>query len=169
MVPEILQPAGSGVFEEALHHIHGTAMLLSVLFAGGGILLAFGMYYWEKIKPESVVEKVQAAYKFSFNSWYFDEFYDRVFVSGLFLLTRISRWFDEHIIDAIVNGSAWVTRSISNFSGLFDDKIVDGLVNATAASADRAGSMLSKIQTGKIQTYLVYVIFSFIVLFILFI
>ncbi|WP_138429152.1 NADH-quinone oxidoreductase subunit L [Fodinibius saliphilus] len=169
MVPEMLQPAAAVVFNDAVHHIHGTAMVLSILFALGGIALAFGMYYWKKIKPESLVEKAKAAYKFSFNGWYFDELYDRVFVSGLFLLTRISKWFDENIIDAIVNGSAWVTRGISNMSGLFDDNIVDGLVNATAASADRAGSMLSKIQTGKIQTYLVYVIFSFLVLFILFI
>lgn len=169
MVPEMLQPAAAGIFNEAVHHIHGTAMLLSILIAGGGILLAFGMYYWKKIKPETLTEKTSILYDFSFNSWYFDELYDRIFVSGLFLLTRISKWFDENIIDAIVNGSAWITRGISNVTGLFDDKIVDGFVNATAASADRAGSMLSKIQTGKIQTYLVYVIFSFLVLFILFI
>lgn len=169
MVPEMLQPAAAGIFNEALHDIHGTAMVLSIVFALGGIALAFGMYFWKKINPETLVEKAKAAYKFSFNSWYFDELYDRVFVNGLFLLTRISKWFDENVIDATVNGSAWVTRSISNVSGLFDDKVIDGLVNATAATANRAGGLLSKIQTGKVQTYLVYVIFSFLVLFILFI
>ena len=82
-------------------------------------------------------------------------------------MTRVSRWFDEHIIDAIVNGFAWVTKGISRFTGVFDDIIVDGLVNATARAADRAGNLLSKIQTGNIQTYLVYVVFSFLVLFLL--
>ncbi|SMO64524.1 NADH-quinone oxidoreductase subunit L [Fodinibius sediminis] len=169
MVPNMLQPVDAGIFEEAVHHIHGTAMVLSILFALSGILLAIGMYYWKKIKAENLVQRTGVLYDLSFNSWYFDELYDRIFVSGLFLLTRISKWFDEHIIDAIVNSSAWVSRGIASVAGLFDTNIVDGLVHATAASADRAGSMLSKIQTGKIQTYLVYVIFSFLVLFILFI
>jgi NADH-quinone oxidoreductase subunit L len=78
------------------------------------------------------------------------------------------RWFDEHVVDAIVNGSAVVAKGISRISGWIDNNLVDGLVNATAHSANRAGSLLSKVQTGKVQTYLIYVIFSFLVLFILF-
>ncbi|NBC65333.1 MAG: hypothetical protein GVY07_06705 [Bacteroidetes bacterium] len=78
------------------------------------------------------------------------------------------RWFDENIIDGIVNGSATITKIISGISGWIDNNIVDGLVNATANTADRAGGLLSKIQTGKVQVYLVYVVFSFLVLFILF-
>jgi NADH-quinone oxidoreductase subunit L len=49
-----------------------------------------------------------------------------------------------------------------------DNHIVDGLVNGTATTADRAGALLSRIQTGKVQTYLLYVIFSFLVLFLFF-
>lgn len=169
MVPNTLQPASIALFEETLHHIHGTAMILSLLFAGGGILLAFGMYYWKKITPAAITEKVGPVYNVFFNSWYFDELYDKVFVRGLFVMTRISRWVDENIIDAIVNGSAWITRAVSSFTGLFDDNIVDGLVNLTATGADRAGNLLSKIQTGKVQTYLAYVVFSFLILLIFFI
>ncbi|MEX2604396.1 MAG: NADH-quinone oxidoreductase subunit L [Gracilimonas sp.] len=168
MVPEILQPATAAIFNEAVHGVHTTAMILSILIAAGGILLAFAVYQWKKISADELAEKAGFLYKGAYNKWYFDEMYDKVFVGGLLLLTRIMKWFDENIIDGIVNGSATVMKGISNISGWFDNNVVDGLVNATATSADRAGSMLSKIQTGKIQTYLVYVVFSFLALFVLF-
>jgi NADH-quinone oxidoreductase subunit L len=168
MVPEILQPATAAVFDEAVHGIHTTAMILSILIAAGGILLAFSVYQWKKISADKMADKAGFLYKGAFNKWYFDEMYDKVFVGGLLLLTRIMKWFDENIIDGIVNGSALVMKGISTISGWIDNNVVDGLVNATATSADRAGSLLSKIQTGKIQTYLVYVVFSFLVLFVLF-
>ena len=168
MVPQMLQPASNTVFDEALHHVHTPAMILSILFAVAGILMAFTLYKWKKISASTIAEKAGFLYKGALNKWYFDEIYDKVFVGGIHSLMKALRWFDENIIDGIVNGSATVVRGISSISGWIDNNIVDGLVNATAASADRAGTLLSKIQTGKVQTYLVYVVFSFLVLFVLF-
>lgn len=169
IVPELLQPAGNALFHEVLHDVHGTAMTLSILIAATGILLAFAVYHWKKISADTLAQKAGVLYRGASSLWYFDEIYDRVFVNGLFLLTKISRWFDEHVIDAIVNGTAVVIRGISTVSSWIDTNIVDGLVNATATTADRAGGLLSYIQTGRLQTYLVYIVFSFLVLFILFI
>lgn len=169
IVPEIMQPAGNTLFHDVLHEVHGTAMTLSILIATAGILLAFAVYHWKKISADTLSQKAGIIYRGASGLWYFDEIYDRVFVKGLFLLTKISKWVDENIIDAIVNGSAVVARGLSSLSGWIDNNIVDGLVNATAATADRAGGLLSHVQTGRLQTYLVYIVFSFLVLFILFI
>jgi len=169
IVPELLQPAGNALFHEVLHDVHGTAMTLSILIAATGILLAFAVYHWKKISADTLAQKAGVLYRGASSLWYFDEIYDRVFVNGLFLLTKISRWFDENVIDAIVNGTAVVIRGISTVSSWIDTNIVDGLVNATATTADRAGGLLSHVQTGRLQTYLVYIVFSFLVLFILFI
>ncbi|MDZ7717641.1 MAG: NADH-quinone oxidoreductase subunit L [Balneolaceae bacterium] len=168
VVPEMMQPATQHLFHEAVENVHGLAMTISILMAGAGVLLAFAMYQWKKVSADKLAKRAGVLYKGAFNKWYFDEMYDKVFVGGTLLLTRILRWFDENIIDGIVNGSAWVTLHISTISGWIDNNIVDGLVNATANTADRAGGLLSKIQTGKVQVYLVYVVFSFLVLFILF-
>jgi len=169
IVPELLQPAGNALFHEVLHDVHGTAMTLSILIAATGILLAFAVYHWKKISADTLAQKAGVLYRGASSLWYFDVIYDRVFVNGLFLLTKISRWFDENVIDAIVNGTAVVIRGISTVSSWIDTNIVDGLVNATATTADRAGGLLSHVQTGRLQTYLVYIVFSFLVLFILFI
>ena len=169
IVPELLRPAGNALFHQVLHDVHGIAMTLSILIAATGILLAFAVYHWKKISADTLAQKAGVLYRGASSLWYFDEIYDRVFVNGLFLLTKISRWFDENVIDAIVNGTAVVIRGISTVSSWIDTNIVDGLVNATATTADRAGGLLSHVQTGRLQTYLVYIVFSFLVLFILFI
>ena len=169
IVPELLRPAGNALFHQVLHDVHGIAMTLSILIAATGILLAFAVYHWKKISADTLAQKAGVLYRGASSLWYFDEIYDRVFVNGLFLLTKISRWFDENVIDAIVNGTAVVIRGISTVSSWIDTNIVDGLVNATATTADRAGGLLSHVQTGRLQMYLVYIVFSFLVLFILFI
>ncbi|TVR15266.1 MAG: NADH-quinone oxidoreductase subunit L [Balneolaceae bacterium] len=169
IVPELLQPASAALFYEAVSSVHTTAMILSIIIAVGGVVMALSVYQWKKISAEKMAEKAGILYRGASNKWYCDEIYDRTFVAGTFLLTRVMRWFDENIVDGIVNGAAVVTREFSRISKWTDDNVVDGLVNATANSADRAGSLLSKVQSGKVQTYLVYVIFSFLVLFILFI
>ena len=169
IVPEMLQPASGAVFYEAVSSVHTVAMILSIVIALGGILFALAVYHWKKVSADELAQKAGVLYSGSTSNWYFDEFYNKVFVGGLFSLNKAMRWFDENIIDAIVNGSAVVTQGFATISGWIDNNIVDGLVNATATSADRAGGLLSKIQTGKVQTYLVYIFFSVLVLFVLFI
>lgn len=169
IVPELLQPAAAEIFHQAVSSVHSMGMLISILFAGGGVLLAFAMYQWKIIDADKLAARMKVLRRGSMNGWYFDDLYNRVFVDGTLQLTKILHWFDDHIIDGAVNGAATVARSFSKLSGMFDENVVDGLVNATATSADRAGSLLSKIQTGKVQTYLVYIVFTSLVFIILFI
>ncbi len=168
MVPELMQPAAYPVFYEAVSSVHSFAMLLSILIAGAGVLMALAVYQWKKVSADDLAKRAGVLYSGSVNKWYFDEIYDTVFVNGSHVIMKMLRWFDENIIDGIVNGSAVITLIFSKVSGWIDTNIVDGLVNGTASTANKAGGLLSHIQTGKVQTYLVYVIFSFLVLFVLF-
>jgi NADH-quinone oxidoreductase subunit L len=152
-VPVALAAAATPVFEEALHHAHGTAMLLSLLVAGLGILVAFLTYRWKRISAETVAERLAPVHRFLLNKWYFDELYNGVVVGGTLLVTRVLRWFDNTIIDGIVNASGWVTRLVSFVSGKFDTHVVDGAVNASGYLSAFAGLVLRKTQTGRIQTY----------------
>ena len=154
----------SPMYMEALHHSHYPAMIISILFAGLGILLAYWIYQWKKVDPDKLAEKYNWLYKFSLNKWYIDELYSATFIGGTLAFSRILAWFDTYIIDGIVNGAAWVTRKVSSFSGLFDTYVVDGLVNFTAFFSGVIGLGLKKIQTGKVQTYVVLAVFSILVL-----
>ena len=158
----------SEMYMEAMHHAHVPTMILSLVLAVGGILLAFLLYEWKKIDPDKLAEKFRPLYNGSLNKWYIDEIYDATFISGTLAFSNFLYWFDSNIVDGIVNGAGKVTVVISKISNVFDKYVVDGLVNFSAFISGFIGLSFSKIQTGKVQTYLVFVVFSVIVLFFIF-
>ncbi len=160
VVPTAVAPVPGARFEEALHHSHGTAMAISLLVAGLGIVLAFATYYWKRISADRVAASLTPVHTFLLNKWYFDELYQGVVVNGVHGLTRLLRWFDDTIIDGLVNGTAHVSRILSSISGAFDSGVVDGFVNATAYVSGFFGLVLRKLQTGKVQTYVLYAVLS---------
>jgi len=151
-------------YVEAMHSAHYPAMFLSLFVAIAGILTAFVFYQWKKVNVEKLAGSIKPLYNFSLNKWYFDELYHKTFVAGLLGLSKMLYWFDAKIIDGIVNGSAEVTRRFAFFVGGFDRIVVDGIVNLSAYISGFIGLILRRVQTGKVQTYIVLVIFSLIIL-----
>ncbi len=158
----------STLYTEAMHHAHYPAMFISLFVAISGILLAFVFYHWKKVNVDALTERIKPLYTFSLNKWYFDELYDKTFVSGTLFLSRALGWFDLKIIDGIVNGAASATKSLSFFIGNFDRIVIDGFVNLTAYLSGFFGLLFRRIQTGKVQTYIVLVIFSIVILLFIF-
>jgi NADH-quinone oxidoreductase subunit L len=147
-----------------MHHVHVPGMILSIILASLGILFAFIIYQWKKIDPDMLAEKLKPLYKLSFNKWYVDEIYSLLFIERLLDLSRFISWFDAKVVDGIVNYSATLTRAFSRVTGWFDTYVVDGLVNFIAFINGFFGLALRKMQTGKVQTYIVYVVFSVIII-----
>jgi len=155
-------------YTEAMHAAHYPAMFLSLFVAVLGIFTAFVFYQWKKVNVEKLADSIKPLYNFSLNKWYFDELYHKTFVAGLLGFSKLIYWFDATIVDGIVNGSATVTKAVSTFTGGFDKYVVDGLVNFMAYLSGFIGLIFRRIQTGKVQTYIVLVIFSIIILFFFF-
>jgi NADH-quinone oxidoreductase subunit L len=172
MIPEGEITAGehgnvvhSEKYVHAMHWAHYPAMALSIVLGGLGILLAFVMYQWKKISADNLAAKFKTLYNGSLHKWYVDEIYNSTFIRGSLGLGNALSWFDAYIVDGIVNGSAAMTRFFSRISGWIDTYIVDGFVNATAFVSGLIGLNFKRLQTGKVQTYIVLVIFSILILF----
>jgi NADH-quinone oxidoreductase subunit L len=69
-------------------------------------------------------------------------------------LARAVVWVNDYVIDAVVNGAGFLSRALGKFvySGL-DQRGIDLAVNAVAAGTDEAGSVMRKLQTGRLQQY----------------
>ena len=154
----------SSAYTEAIHHAHYPTLFTSATLAFLGILFAFILYQWKFIDPDKLANKLKPVYLLSFNKWYFDEIYYATLVAGTIGLSRVINFFDNKIVDGIVNGSASVTRYLSAFTGKFDNIVVDGFVNMTAYLSGLLGLFFRRFQTGKVQSYLMFVIFSIIIL-----
>lgn len=99
----------------------------SVGIALVGITLASLMYLRHQIDPKAIAAKIQPLYQLSLNKWYFNDFYERVFVRGCRRLAR-------QILEV-------------------DYNVVDGAVNLTGFVALLSGEGLKYLESGKAQFY----------------
>jgi len=129
--------------------------LLSLLVVGLGWLLADLIYRQKRIDPR-ILSNLAAgfAYRLSFNKYYIDQIYGRVVVRPYLEATHAMAWFDQHIIDGVVNLTAAFVGFCACLSGLFDNYVVDGLVNLAANATLASGNRLRRLQTGSINGYL---------------
>lgn len=144
-IPKLL--GGSNHFEhfvasvapeaESIHHLsHGTEwilLLISIVLAVGGLLIALAFYHWKKISAEKTAERFGGLYRLLLDKYRVDELYN-------FL-----------IVQPIVKGSRWLWQ-------YFDAKFIDGFfVNGIASTTKFVGDKVRKVQTGVIPNYALFI------------
>jgi NADH-quinone oxidoreductase subunit L len=89
------------------------------------------------------------------NKYYFDWLYTTVivgFVKGP--LARASNWFNQHVLDAVVDSAGTNAVKASHVAyDVVDQGIIEGVVNGAGRASDASGEELRHIQTGKVQQY----------------
>jgi len=155
----VAESHGSGHDEhiEHIHHVaHTRAMILSIILATLGILIATWGYYWKKTNPDDWKKRLGVIYQGMFNKWWTDEIYDATVVRGTIGFAKLMALFDQYVIDGIVHGAAWIWRLLAVVHGWFDNNIVDGLVNLAAWIIGILGRIVRVFQGGQIQRYVWY-------------
>ena len=94
-------------------------------------------------------------YTLSKNKCYFDELYQSTAVAGTLGLAWLSGMIDDWVIDKFVDLWGWVTLKWSELSGLFDDHVIDKLVDATGKVSGAGGWIVSRLQDGSVQHYII--------------
>jgi NADH-quinone oxidoreductase subunit L len=156
-------------FAHGVHGAHLSAMITSLIVASLGILLAWLVYRRKIIDVDAFVARIKPLHTFLSRKWYFDEIYEQWVVVPFVLLTaKAMALFDAYVVDGAVNGIAKLTVLEARVSGAFDKYVVDGLVNFAGYGVGFVGIVLRKSQTGRIQTYLMFVILGVVVFFYVF-
>ena len=135
------------------HTAHTYAMYSSVAVGTLGIFLAFVVYSFGWINPDRVANAVKPLHNFLLNKWYFDELYDATVINGSSAFSKFLAWFDLHVVDGLVNLAAQLGVFVSFLVGKFDNYVVDGAVNGVASATTGSGSILRRLQTGKLYHY----------------
>jgi NADH-quinone oxidoreductase subunit L len=149
------ESAGAAEHDAHLAHTaHSYAMYSSVAVGSLGILLAFGIYLLGWANPDEMAKKFKPLYEFSLNKWYFDELYEATLINGSKAFSRGCAWFDNNVVDGLVNLSAQLGVFLSYLVGKFDNAVVDGAVNGVADVTIGSGSILRRVQTGKLYHYI---------------
>ena len=130
-----------------------------------GSLFAVLIYYLNRFDPADAVEQFPGVYRFLHNKWYFDEFYSAFVVRPSLAVAGWFRWFDERVIDGILDGSAILTIRTAKGGGRFDNGIIDGLANLIARVVYAVGAWLRGAQTGYIRSYVLFLVLAAVGLF----
>ncbi len=100
---------------------------LSVVLALAGIGLAWAMYKSGSVSPVAMAARFRPIYATLYSKYWIDELYMWLIDKLIIAVSFGMRWFDEHVVDGAVNGSAWIVG--------------------------RAGDSVRQTQTGRIPSY----------------
>ena len=122
------------VHEASVEPSSGVVLAVATLvMALLGIGVAFWCYLRDPARPEALVARYPTLHRTLFHKYWVDELYDKA------------------VIHPIVTSARAISES-------FDARIVDGSVNGIATLAIRAGSMLRRLQTGNVPTYILSIL-----------
>ncbi len=105
-----------------------TLKSISVIVALLGILLAYLLYGKPSTIPQKIAQQFKWLYSISLNKWFFDEFYDLVFVKPTIFLSFLL-WKEV------------------------DKGVIDGIVNGVAEFCQTSAATIRRVQTGQLQNY----------------
>jgi NADH-quinone oxidoreductase subunit L len=166
VAPTLLEPPGTHSFNA-----------IPVLFGIGAALLGLGLgYRMYGVKPlqageeDPLVRILGPFYRLLQNKYYFDELYDLVFVRPS---QRVSHVVSEFIDRGIIDGFIHLVARVSNFIGelfkLFNLWLIDGVGDGIPQGIDRFGLWLRRVQTGRVQQYLLLVLVAALIIGLIFV
>jgi len=141
-----------------LHFSHATEWL----FQGMGVAAAtIGWFFAMKLfkdgksrVPHDLKHRFFGFWTVVYNKYYVDEAYHALVVRPALFLAAFLSWFDQHVIDWLVNFAGWLARLFAAIDDAIDKYVVDGAVNGVGGLTREGGRVLRRIETGRIQTYL---------------
>ncbi len=156
--PQLHAVFGKWVFFEEPHAATFVAWiaLLSTVGAVGGILVGWSLYKERKAVDPMERALGQGVWNTLLNRYYIDAFYMTAIIYPV--RDKVSAavyWFNQNILDGIVNGAAALARGLSKVVSWFDRNVIDGTVNGAAAAAGEGGGILKYLQSGNVQWYAV--------------
>jgi NADH-quinone oxidoreductase subunit L len=141
----------------AHHNFSGPDALLSTVVVLAAITAGYAVYFLGKA-PADLTQRsnvFRRGYQLLVNKYYLDDLYERVVVAGIKgPIARAAYWFNQNVLDGVVNGAASVARVTGNWVYRnIDQGVVDGAVNGSGMGADSLGGVLRTMQNGRVQQY----------------
>ncbi len=169
-VPENFPIIGNGWLHHFIGEVHAAAHLefeaVPFNFVVAGLSTALALLGlgagWVLYKdhpagaPDPLAKPLGPLWKILRNKYYVDELYSATVVRGAIAFAGLCYKFDDSwVIDPIVDWAGKGTAILSDLNRLFDTHIVDGTVNLVGRVTYGTGDIVRRVQTGRVQNYLV--------------
>ena len=146
-----------GAEEEELS---GKALVMGLSVAVGvfGILLGWIIYGRKTLAhasdPDPLEAKLGGLFTCLNRKWYVDEFYEATIIRATMATGSLFRVIDKRLVDGILHAIVWVVRGISHICRWVGDEFfINGGFDTGCQTVRGSGWLMSKLQSGRIQTY----------------
>ena len=133
-------------------------MGLSVAVGAVGILLGWVLYGRKTLAhasdPDPLEAKLGGLFTCLNRKWYVDEFYEATIIRATMATGTLFRVIDKRLVDGLLHLIVWVVRGISHVCRWVGDEFfINGGFDAGCQTVRGSGWLMSKLQSGRIQTY----------------
>ena len=126
-----------------------------VVFIGLGLgLWLYGSKSPAPEQPEVLERLAPAPWRWLRDRLYVDEFYGVTVIAFYGWWARVADWLDRRVWGGAVAGVAWAFRGWAQFNRFLDTNVVDGSFDKGCEELASGGGLLSRMQNGRVQTYL---------------
>ena len=147
-----------GAETEAGEHGAIELMVLSSVIVFLGIGIGWWLYGRKPMAHPDEVDVLERVRPDIFallrHKYFVDEAYEWAFVGLNRWWARTCAWLDEVFWSGLVQLVSYVTIAISWMDSLFDEKVVNGAFDEGCRRVNQGGGWMSRLQDGRVQTYL---------------
>ncbi|MGD0831435.1 MAG: NADH-quinone oxidoreductase subunit L [Terracidiphilus sp.] len=136
---------------------------LLILMTASAFVVIFGIWFSWRIygdrsprptEPDALEHAVPAVWAALRDRLYIDEFYGATVIAFYGWWARVADWLDRRVWGGVIAGVAGVFGLWAHLSRLLDTNVVDGIFDKGCDEMSVGGGLLSRVQTGRVQTYL---------------
>ncbi len=139
------------------------ALALVALGIGLGILI-----YRRAGVVDPVAETLPPVFRFLENRMWLDELYDWTVLAWARFAARLSDFLDRYFWDGIVRLVGGIGALFGRLTRSFEEGGINSAVDDATTAARGFGRLLSRIQSGQVQTYLAAIALAMVALFLLY-
>jgi NADH-quinone oxidoreductase subunit L len=125
------------------------------------VFLGYGLGLWLYGNKSPSPERLDALEKAMPSVWhalrdrlYVDEFYGATFIAFYVWMARAADWLDRRVWGGIVAAITWLFGLWARFNRFLDTNFVDGAFDKGCEELAVGGGLVSRVESGRVQTYL---------------
>jgi NADH-quinone oxidoreductase subunit L len=136
---------------------------LAALMAASSVvvLLGLGLGWWlygnkspQPDEPDVLEVAAPLPWKWLRDRLYIDEFYGMTVIAFYWWWARVADWLDRRVWGGAVAGVAWAFGLWAHLNRFLDTYVVDGSFDKGCEELSTGGGLLSRMESGRVQTYL---------------
>jgi NADH-quinone oxidoreductase subunit L len=143
----------SGFNEPGLYALMATSTLVVFLGLGLGWWL-YGNKSPQADEPDVLEAAAPLPWAWLRDRLYIDEFYGMTVIAFYGWWARVADWLDRRVWGGAVSAVAWAFGLWAHLNRFLDTNVVDGSFDKSCEELSTGGGLLSRMQSGRVQTYL---------------